>query len=45
MISQVAPEEFGSAYQNGKARVQLKLAIPAETLANIAGNLVCPWRA
>jgi hypothetical protein len=27
MISQVSPEEFGSAYQNGKARVQVTLTI------------------
>jgi hypothetical protein len=35
MISQVSPEEFGSAYQNGKARVRFTLTLPAETLANI----------
>jgi hypothetical protein len=35
MISQVSPEEFSSAYQNGKATVTLSVTMPAETLANI----------
>jgi hypothetical protein len=35
MISQVSPEEFSSAHQNGKATVTLSVTMPAETLANV----------